>query len=500
MWNVLQILLVFSISCIFLPPGCESLGTLYRKKWFNSRINQAAPVKDVKEFWFEQKLDHFNPTNIKTWQQRYFVNDTFYKPGGPILLMIGGEGPDNPLWMSEGTWITYASKLNAFCFSLEHRFYGQSHPTPDLSLNSLIYLTSEQALADLATFTQAMKEKYKFNDNKWIALGGSYPGSLAAWYRLKYPHLVDIAVSTSAPLLAQLNFKEYLGVVTASINRTNSQCLSQIQQAVQSMEGLLKRRTGWWMLQKTFKLCDEFRGDNKKDVSNLFESLAGNFEDIVQYNEDNRAWEGSETADITISTLCDIMTKNPDENTPMERYAAVNNLMLSTFDKNCTDFKYSHMIKEMQQESWNSTSAGGSRQWTYQTCTEFGFFQSSDLVGQPFGSEFGIDFSVKQCVDLYGSRFNQTFIENAIKATNTNYGAKNIKVSKVIFVNGSIDPWHALGITTANATSSDNVVIFIDGTAHCANMYPDAPSDPPQLRAARKQILDQLTAWLKEMN
>ena len=28
------------------------------------------------------------------------------------------------------------------------------------------------------------------------------------------------------------------------------------------------------------------------------------------------------------------------------------------------------------------------RQWTYQTCTEFGYYQSSDLQNQPFGHNF----------------------------------------------------------------------------------------------------------------
>ena len=43
--------------------------------------------------------------------------------------MIGGEGRASPVWMVTGTWITLAQEFNALCFQVEHRFYGDSHPT-----------------------------------------------------------------------------------------------------------------------------------------------------------------------------------------------------------------------------------------------------------------------------------------------------------------------------------------------------------------------------------
>lgn len=52
-----------------------------------------------------------------------------------------------------------------------------------------------------------MNDKYKLpSDIKWIVFGGSYPGSLAAWMRVKYPFLVHGAMSASGPLLAEADF------------------------------------------------------------------------------------------------------------------------------------------------------------------------------------------------------------------------------------------------------------------------------------------------------
>lgn len=76
----------------------------------------------------------------------------------------------------------------------------------DLSTDNLRFLSSRQALADLAHFRTVIAEARGLTNRKWVAFGGSYPGSLAAWFRLKYPHLVHAAVATSAPVHATVNF------------------------------------------------------------------------------------------------------------------------------------------------------------------------------------------------------------------------------------------------------------------------------------------------------
>jgi hypothetical protein len=81
---------------------------------------------------------------LARWQQRYFVNDTFWKPNGPVFIQIGGEGAANAVWVVEGSMVDYAQRVGALILQLEHRFYGKSHPTEDTSVESLKFLTSQQ--------------------------------------------------------------------------------------------------------------------------------------------------------------------------------------------------------------------------------------------------------------------------------------------------------------------------------------------------------------------
>lgn len=52
---------------------------------------------------FPQPIDHFT-NNSDTFQQRYWVDDRFYQPGGPVFVLDGGEtsGVDRLSFLDHG--------------------------------------------------------------------------------------------------------------------------------------------------------------------------------------------------------------------------------------------------------------------------------------------------------------------------------------------------------------------------------------------------------------
>jgi pimeloyl-ACP methyl ester carboxylesterase len=84
-----------------------------------------------------------------------------------------------------------------------------------LTTDNLTYLSSKQALFDLAVFRnyyqESVNEKYNRTgtDNPWIVFGVSYPGALSAWFRLKFPHLVDGSLASSGVVLAVYNYTAF---------------------------------------------------------------------------------------------------------------------------------------------------------------------------------------------------------------------------------------------------------------------------------------------------
>lgn len=181
-------------------------------------------------------------------------------------------------------------------------------------MKSLQFLSSEQALADAAVFIVALREQLRLPAaTKVISFGGSYSGALSAWLRAKYPHLVDGAISTSSPVLAELNFVEYQEVVGASLATTPNgpACVDRIAAAMQQVDALLQTADGQEALTSLFTVCPNADLSLADDAANFVSTLASNFDGIVQYARDNRAFEGGPPPP-TMELACDVMNTGSD--------------------------------------------------------------------------------------------------------------------------------------------------------------------------------------------
>jgi pimeloyl-ACP methyl ester carboxylesterase len=115
----------------------------------------------------------------------------------------------------------------------------------------LKFLNTKQALADLAYFIESYQRDqinavYNLSadhQNQWVALGGSYPGALSAWFRIKYPHLVVGAISSSGVVNAILNFTDFDKQVARA---AGPECAAALREATAQIESNLPESKSWF--------------------------------------------------------------------------------------------------------------------------------------------------------------------------------------------------------------------------------------------------------------
>lgn len=166
--------------------------------------------------------------------------------------MLGAEWTIDEGWLQSGYMFDMARQNGADMYYTEHRFYGNSLPTTDLTVNSLKYLSTPQALADVAWFIKYIKRLSGRGNSKVVVFGGSYGGNMAIWMRERYPDVVHAAVSSSAPVNATVDFKGYHEVVREAL--ADPKCHGIITNAVSEAKRLLRTGdVGIKKVQKDFK-------------------------------------------------------------------------------------------------------------------------------------------------------------------------------------------------------------------------------------------------------
>ncbi|KAB5547490.1 hypothetical protein DKX38_010896 [Salix brachista] len=160
----------------------------------------------------------------------------------------------------------------------EHRYYGESVPFGSREVayknaSTLSYLTAEQALADFAVLITDLKRNLSAQACPVVLFGGSYGGMLAAWMRLKYPHVAIGALASSAPILQFENIvppETFYNLVSNDFKRESTSCFNTIKESWDALlsEGL--KKNGLVQLTKTFHLCRELK--STEDLADWLDS------------------------------------------------------------------------------------------------------------------------------------------------------------------------------------------------------------------------------------
>ncbi|XP_023595892.1 putative serine protease K12H4.7 [Trichechus manatus latirostris] len=362
----------------------------------------------------------------------------------------------------------------------------------DLSIASLSYLSSRQAMADIVNFRTKVAKKMGLTKNKWVVFGGSYGGSLAVWSRIKHPDLFAAAAGSSAPILAKANFYEYFEGVQRSLGTHNSECLKAVKEAFDQVVEMLKLPKYYSKLESDFMLCKKLKLNSVMDTSLLLNRLIMFVTVTVQYNINAKNNKGNQVL-IRIKEFCDIMT-NSSLGSPYYRFVRIIHSVVKEEYLCCLATNYDDKLKSFSDSSIDYHNPTKGRQWFYQSCTEFGFFKTTDSMNQPF-TGLPLSYYVQQCSDLFGPEFNYDKLNTGVMSTNEYYGGFSVRGSKIIFSNGSFDPWHILGIT--KDISEDLLAVFIKGEGHCSDLTARRDTDSAELIQAREKIFHILQKWLK---
>ena len=415
------------------------------------------------EKYFAQRLDHFNQQDDSTFNQRYWINDKFIDRNNisatPLFIYVCGEWECS--YPKENNYVVQlAVKFKALLVIHEHRYYGKSQPKPDWSTENLKWLNTDQALSDLAHFTKSMNIEfanvYGIPENRrWVFIGGSYPGALVSWFRGKFPHIALGSWSSSGVVNAIEDFHQFDEVVSYAFNKTEN-CRQKIHDLVDFVN-------------------TEFAEGRGGDIKKLWESENIPDDEFFWYYSDIIA------ESVQYGGRTDLCTKIFSF---QSNYVEMNKYLYETKGKNDKVMYPSEILKDT-----TIVSSKNARQWTYQFCSQLGYFQTPSQTFPPLKNKIlTIDFW-----NTYCKRIFSIDIKPNTQLWNERYGGNNPNITKVMYFNGNEDPWKLSSILKSDDLLVYTHEIICDNCAHCIDLK---NSQEQAVLDAQKFGEETLSQWL----
>lgn len=424
-------------------------------------------TKTIHQSQFIQLIDHNNPST-GTFTQRYYIDESFSTADNdPVFFYICGESACTKRALN-GAIRNYAKKHHAKLVALEHRYYGESIPFNSFSTQDLGFLTTDDALDDLAYFQRQISKKKNWQ-GKWVAFGGSYPGSLSAYYRLKFPYLVAGSLASSAPVMAKEDFYEYDTHVTQV---AGPQCAEQMRTVVNAIEATLNDA------KQLNQMKTLFEASEVQDPVDFLYLIADTGAAAVQYGMRDE--------------FCSALSSKA---TPLQGYAEFAKDLYKSMGVSAVEMTAQGAMSETPGDYKNGI---GMRQWYYQSCTEYGYWQNANpnQAQSTRSALINLDYHHQVCQRLFG--LNEPAKTSSFNATYY-YPLMDELVSNIYFTNGANDPWSLLSMAekNGNAVNAKLSYYLIDGAAHCDDLHSPSAKDSDSLRHARKIMEALIEDWLK---
>ncbi|KAG9236991.1 putative serine protease K12H4.7 [Amylocarpus encephaloides] len=485
-------------------------------------------------------IDHFHndskyePHSSDSFNLRYWFDATYYKPGGPVIVLQSGEtdGTGRLRFLQKGILHQLAVATNGVGVVLEHRYYGTSIPTPDFSTENLRYLTTDQALADEAYFAQHVVfkglEQYNLTapTTPYIGYGGSYAGAFVAFLRKLYPDVFWGTISSSGVTEAIWDYWAYFEPIRVYGEPT---CITYAQKITNMVDNILMKVN---TTDTTAELKGAFGLPNvtyDDDFAVVLSAGIGSWQgrnwdpdlndptfDEFCSNITSTLVEYSSTTGL-VGTAQDLLTKGgygseiSTLQTPLLNWIGwLKNTTVSRC-KGSQDSCYStHNSTYYQQDSISDDW----RAWPYQYCTEWGYLQTGSGVPAdqlPLITRLNdLEYASIVCREAFN-------ISTPANVTAINqYGGFNISYPRFAIVDGEQDPWRPacpsaspFNSTAVNRTSTvSEPFMLIEGAVHhwdenglFANQTVDVPPDflpPLPVRDTQAMLKAVVLEWMEE--
>ncbi|XP_013133813.1 PREDICTED: putative serine protease K12H4.7 [Papilio polytes] len=429
--------------------------------------------------WLPVRLNHFDASNNDTFLMRYYYNNEFATSNN-VVIVVGGPWSIAPDWVTGGLPHELAEKIGAGLFYTEHRYYGQTRPTSDTSVPELRFLSTDQALGDLAQFIQHVKsdqfEGGRFSGGQVALAGCALAGSLATWMRLAYPHLVSAAFSDSGPLLAQDEFAEYLEVVWEALRvQGGAECVATLDEAMERLFADMLTQEGPDRISRMFNTCTPINGSDPLDTTTFF--WWGVLQPLARLVQSARPGD--------IAGVCDVLTDTsvpPLQAVVTERLAS----WVTSQAAGCLQASYTALLAEHTNTSYDAPRSAD-RLWMYQSCVQFGWHHTTASF-YSFHNAVALPYFRNLCRQYFSDDFDDTLQWEGIERTNLLFGGLSVLPDRVLSVAARHDPNSLLTPNTTHATQLSPVYVLQEGS-QCQVISSSEESAPPHVRAVRRAAL-----------